>query len=180
MELCNYMWPHDKETYHGGNICSGGHGSIHQTEARCSKWMTRWENLQQNTQNGWRSGKICNKYSKCMTRLKFSSKTSNKMLKMDDGENILLWKLKAKLSWSKIKLKRGIFMIFRRWSWVQNFYWNIMISLRFHCLFNLQYIFQMMTISRGGCTMTLVKSTNFGVPPIVIGSHLDQVFDLQG
>ena len=33
-----------------------------------------------------------------------------------------------------------------------------------------------MTISRGGCTMKIVKSTNFGVPPIVIGTHLDQVF----
>ena len=33
----------------------------------------------------------------------------------------------------------------------------------------------MMTISRGGCTMTIVKSANFGVPPIVIGTHLDKV-----
>merc|ERR1719341_1014216 len=33
---------------------------------------------------------------------------------------------------------------------------------------------EMMTISRGGCTMKIVKSTNFGVPPIVIGTHLDQ------
>ena len=42
-------------------------------------------------------------------------------------------------------------------------------------LFHLACILQMMTISRGGCTMTIVKSANFGVPPIVIGTHLDQV-----
>ena len=42
-------------------------------------------------------------------------------------------------------------------------------------IFHLAHILQMMTISRGGCTMTIVKSANFGVPPIVIGTHLDQV-----
>ena len=39
----------------------------------------------------------------------------------------------------------------------------------------LNHFLQMMTISRGGTMMTLVKQTAFGVPPIVIGHNLDQV-----